>query len=77
MPRVFTVALCALATVACSHQPMTAEESAQTMQVIQMNQHNWDQMNRNAAIIAAGARPSPPVNCLTSYADGIASTFCQ
>ena len=77
MKTTIAIAVCVFALAGCSHQPMTPEQSAQMMQVIQMNQHNWDQTNRNAAIIAAGAQPHAPTNCITSYTSGTAYTTCQ
>ncbi len=77
MKAAFIAAIAAFSLASCSNQPMTPEQSAQVMQIIQMNQHNTDEMNRNAAIIAAGAARHAPTNCITSYVGDSAYTTCQ
>jgi len=77
MKTPFTVAICILALAGCASRPLTPEDQAAVARIIQMNQHNFDEMNRNAATIAAGAQQHAPTNCITSYVSDSAYTTCQ
>lgn len=77
MKAAFATAIAALSLAACSNQPMTPEQQALIVQMMQNNQAATAQANQNAAIIAGAARQNSPVNCITSYASGSAYTTCQ
>jgi PBP1b-binding outer membrane lipoprotein LpoB len=77
MKIVFAVTAGALLLTGCSHQPMTPQQQAIIMQMMQNNQAAVAQANQNAAILGAAARQNAPVNCITSYSSGAAYTTCQ